>query len=1014
MGALFLIFAISMAIATFIENDYGAAAARQLVYNTKWFELIFVLLVINFLGQIFRFKLYKPGKLTILIFHSAFILIIAGAGITRYFGFEGTIHLREGEAKNYCQTNSNYLHLDVEDNQGKTLFSSRDKFIVTQVSSDNYEKDFQLDGEEYEVEFKEYLPNARRVIVDDPGGKPVVRMTFGQGNRSSSSFVLFPGQVETIQNMKIGFGSSDSLDIQISHAKDSFYVSSNVELTKLSMQDRNSSVFPKNTKILLEPMFIYKIRNWRFVVQDLSSSGRIKPVRGNPRQRSNAMEALIFELSHGQNQEELFIGYSRNKTIPASFTNGQYKFELNYRPKRVQLPFQLKLEDFILERYPGSNTPSSYKSRVKVIDKEKEVKRNFMIYMNNVLKHRGYRFYQSSYDEDEKGSILSVNHDPVGMRVTYSGYGLLFLFIVLSLLNKRSGFRRVHSGYWNSPLKKGSMVFLLLLAFSASALGNSDDKLEVDKKIADKFGKVLVQDRKGRTKPMYTLSYDILRKVNRDNQYQGLNSMQVFLGLYYDFQNWKDEPLIKVSNQGVRDVLNLDGKYASIENLVDMQNNSYRLREYVKQAYSKPTSQRNKFDKEVLKVDERVNICFMVISGDFMKIFPLRNNTHKWGKPQTAVQHAKSREDSLFITRILDMFRQAAVQGNMNNAEKYVNSIKDYQRKLTEYSLPSRGKINAELFYYKSRIFERLFPYYAIVGLIFLIVIMSAIISGRKLPKLLTRILIFLVAVGFAFHTTGFIVRWYISGHAPMSNGYESMIFVSWVVVLGGFLFMRKSRLTLAATAILASLTLMVAHLSFMDPEITNLMPVLKSYWLTLHVSVITSSYGFLGMAAILGLIVMIFYALVSERKHDRLLGTIKDLTVINYKSMTIGLYLLTIGTFLGAIWANESWGRYWGWDPKETWSLITIIVYSFVVHSRHIPGFKSLFAFNVLALFAFSSVLMTYFGVNYYLSGLHSYAGGEPVPVPAFVYVSVVLLLALAFYAYWNRNRRMQLPWRK
>jgi ABC-type transport system involved in cytochrome c biogenesis permease subunit len=129
---------------------------------------------------------------------------------------------------------------------------------------------------------------------------------------------------------------------------------------------------------------------------------------------------------------------------------------------------------------------------------------------------------------------------------------------------------------------------------------------------------------------------------------------------------------------------------------------------------------------------------------------------------------------------------------------------------------------------------------------------------------------------------------------------------------------------------------------------------------------------------------------------------------------MTIGLYLLTIGTFLGAIWANESWGRYWGWDPKETWSLITIIVYSFVVHSRHIPGFKSLFAFNVLALFAFSSVLMTYFGVNYYLSGLHSYAGGEPVPVPAFVYVSVVLLLALAFYAYWNRNRRMQLPWRK
>ncbi|MFP4621776.1 MAG: cytochrome c biogenesis protein, partial [Bacteroidales bacterium] len=203
-------------------------------------------------------------------------------------------------------------------------------------------------------------------------------------------------------------------------------------------------------------------------------------------------------------------------------------------------------------------------------------------------------------------------------------------------------------------------------------------------------------------------------------------------------------------------------------------------------------------------------------------------------------------------------------------------------------------------------------------------------------------------------------------------------------------------------------------HLSFMDPEITNLVPVLKSYWLTLHVSVITSSYGFLGMSAILGLIVMVLYAIVSDDKHDRILDTIKDLTIINYKSMILGLYLLTIGTFLGAIWANEAWGRYWGWDPKETWSLITIIVYSFVVHSRHIPGFNSLFAYNVLSLFGFSSVLMTYFGVNYYLTGLHSYAGGEAVPIPAFVYISVTLLLGLAFYAYWNRNRKMYLAWKE
>jgi cytochrome c-type biogenesis protein CcsB len=234
-----------------------------------------------------------------------------------------------------------------------------------------------------------------------------------------------------------------------------------------------------------------------------------------------------------------------------------------------------------------------------------------------------------------------------------------------------------------------------------------------------------------------------------------------------------------------------------------------------------------------------------------------------------------------------------------------------------------------------------------------------------------------------------------------MSNGYESMIFISWVTLIAGFWFRRKSWFALAATAVLAGMTLMVAHLSFMDPEITALVPVLQSYWLTLHVSVITGSYGFLGLGALLGLIVMILTALARGKNMERIGKTIDDLTVINYKSLTLGLYFLTIGTFLGAIWANESWGRYWGWDPKETWSLITIIVYSFVIHSRIIPGMKDVYTFNVMALFSFASVLMTYFGVNYYLSGLHSYAGGDPVPVPSFVYISVVLLLAIAIIAY-------------
>jgi cytochrome c-type biogenesis protein CcsB len=227
------------------------------------------------------------------------------------------------------------------------------------------------------------------------------------------------------------------------------------------------------------------------------------------------------------------------------------------------------------------------------------------------------------------------------------------------------------------------------------------------------------------------------------------------------------------------------------------------------------------------------------------------------------------------------------------------------------------------------------------------------------------------------------------------------MIFISWVTLLAGFIFSRKSAFALSATAVLAGMTLMVAHLSFMDPEITNLVPVLKSYWLTLHVSVITGSYGFLGLGAILGIITMILLSLSNYKNRERISDTIDELTVINFKTLTLGLYFLTIGTFLGAVWANESWGRYWGWDPKETWSLITIIVYTLVTHSRMIPGMKDIFTFNLLSLFAFSSVLMTYFGVNYYLSGLHSYASGDPVPVPGFVYVAVIVLVSLCLAAY-------------
>ncbi|MRR24573.1 cytochrome C biogenesis protein, partial [bacterium] len=333
---------------------------------------------------------------------------------------------------------------------------------------------------------------------------------------------------------------------------------------------------------------------------------------------------------------------------------------------------------------------------------------------------------------------------------------------------------------------------------------------------------------------------------------------QVFLGCSLDFYHWQNVPLIKVSNEELRRQLNLTGEKAAFSDIVKMgKDGGYRLATLVDQAYSKSESERTKFDKEVIKVDERVNICYMMSRGDFMRMFPLRDSTDHWGSAEEAAKKGIGLEDSLFVVSVVPLWAQSVTSMTRpsTSPEDYVLALKNYQRHYAGYELPSEAKVNAELFYYRAKIFERLFPYYATVGLVMIITIIVMIIRGGALKGILLKTLAALVAAGFIFHTLGLGIRWYISGHSPMSNGYESLLFISWVTLLAGLIFSRKSLLTLAATAVLGGLTLMVAHLSFMDPEITNLVPVLRSYWLTLHVSVITGSYGFLGLGAILGIV---------------------------------------------------------------------------------------------------------------------------------------------------------------
>lgn len=1007
MGVLFILFAVSMAFATFIENDYGQMAAREVVYNAKWFEGIFLLMIINFTGHIFRYKLYRWNKIPQMMFHVAFILIIVGAAITRYAGYEGTIHLREGETKSTIKTMDQYIKLNISDKNKNSLYSSADKFTVTPITSDNYNKSAAIEGHEYKIHYKGYIPNVVKKVAEAPNGQPLIHLLITRDMETTHSIIIKEGQVKNIGDMSIGLNNSEHADIKIQQQGGNFTMELPWEIQRFNMNTREAENFSKDETVPFEELFIYNLKGWRIVVREVTPSGIIKPSKAQQRNQE-LHEVLHFKLEDGKNTADMFLWMDEDSSTTAKYSNNDHLVELNYAPKTMQLPFSLKLNEFIMERYPGSDAPSSYKSDVTVIDNENNEEFSYMIFMNNILKYRGYRFFQSSFDKDEQGSVLSVNYDVAGMSATYSGYVLLFICIILSLINRHSLFRKANSGFWPEPRLKSTVLALLFLFLGISSTYAAGKKFEPDKKVADKLGEVLVQDQKGRTKPLYTLSDEILRKVSRKHTYNGLSSMQVFLGLYYDFENWKNVPLIKISNSEVKKIIGLKNDYAAFTDIVPPGQNRYKLREYVQKAYEKSVGERDKFDKEVMKVDERLNICFMIMQGEFLKIFPYENEEGKWATPGNILERTQNKKDSSFCKNILPNIKNEISKGNNEEAKELIESLKKYQREHAIYELPSETKVKTEIFYHKSKIFERLFPFFAITGIIMLGLLFIRIIKGRQIAPDLIKILTGLIALGFLLQTTGLAIRWYISGHAPMSNGYESMLFVSWATILAGFIFLKKSKLTLAATALLASFALMVAHMGFMDPEITNLVPVLQSYWLTLHVSIITSSYGFLGLSAILGLINLISFSSVSKKNHTRVIPSIRELTVINYKSMTIGLYLLTIGTFLGAIWANESWGRYWGWDPKETWSLITIIVYSFIIHSRIIPGLKTLFSFNVLALFGFSSVLMTYFGVNYYLSGLHSYAGGDPVPVPASVYISVIVLIMLTAIAYTKKKKTL------
>ncbi|MCB0588874.1 MAG: cytochrome c biogenesis protein CcsA, partial [Phaeodactylibacter sp.] len=655
-----------------------------------------------------------------------------------------------------------------------------------------------------------------------------------------------------------------------------------------------------------------------------------------------------------------------------------------------------------------------------LIDSRSGLKRDERIFMNNILNYDGYRFFQSSFDKDELGTYLSVNHDWWGTWISYLGYAILTLGMVLTFFSGKSRFRQLARNLEKQRRARNAIATALIGIFlfsSGAAFANSSPPnptmAAVDIGHAEKFGRLIIQDHRGRMKPMNTYASEILRKLSRKESLYGLTAEQIILGMAAHPKDWYHTPLIKMGkHEKTKELIPVQGKLATYSDFFD-ENGQYKLKEYVRQAYNTPKKDRGVFEKEMMKLDEKVNICSMVFSGSFFTAFPIpgHENNH-WESPADAAhQHNSEAPVSFarnFYAAYIPTLQTALHEKDWAPANRMVDELSIYQKDNGAAVMPSETKVKAELMLNRLNVFSRLSMVYALLGLVFLGLLFTSVFKPGINLKIPTRIALGLFLASFAFHALGLGLRWYVSGRAPWSNGYESMIYIAFTTVLAGVIFGRKSLGSLAATSVLASTILMVAGLSWLDPEITPLVPVLKSYWLTIHVSLEAGSYGFLMLGALIGVLNLIFMIFRNQKNAPNVNRIIKEMTQISEMTLIGGLFMVSIGTYLGGVWANESWGRYWGWDAKETWALVTVLVYAFILHMRFIPGLRGPYAFNVASLFGWATVLMTYFGVNYYLSGLHSYAAGDPVPVPPFVYYSVAILTAISLLAYW-RNRQYQ-----
>ena len=641
--------------------------------------------------------------------------------------------------------------------------------------------------------------------------------------------------------------------------------------------------------------------------------------------------------------------------------------------KEEKLPFSLCLQKFEAKMHDGTNAVADYSSKFTVIDGDD--KSEGEVSMNNIYSHRSYRLYQSSYDEDGKGSVLAINADPYGIPVTYTGYALLFISLVWMLFDPKGGYRKL----LKSPLlKKGALITALILSMgniqtlhAESATGNLQNTV-LPKETAEKFGElhILYNDR---ICPVQTFALDFCKKIYGARSYQGLTAEQVLSGWVFYGNTWANEPFIKIKSGEMKTAMNLPD-YASLNTFFNREMGGYTIGQYVQEYYN---GQQDKFHQQAADIDDKIRIIMELREGVSLKVLPytftknvkatkdhsfIKAGTTTWFAPVDKLPLAVEHQHALYIKNVFSLLYGDVQKGNMDRVNIFFDKMLKYQEVSSGSSLPSKIQYQAERINNGFPFATILFMVNLTLGFIALFYTIYRMTKKREI-KVLNIALPILLGVSFLALTFGLALRWIISGNVPMSNGYESMLTVAWLVMLISILMQLRIRIVMVFGFLISGFFLLVSHINQMDPAIGQMMPVLNSPLLSIHVSIIMMSYALLSLTFICGIMG------ICLRSHGEELQALSRIFL--YPALTT----MGFGIFIGAIWANVSWGNYWSWDSKETWALITFMIYAVVVHTQSLPIFRKPLVYHIYITLAFLSIAMTYFGVNYFLTGMHSYA---------------------------------------